>query len=81
MGGVTGDGIGVAPLVKQTVSLRTTFSHARRMPQRGQSFHSTGERGSGTGASVGGGEETTMEEESGHNTALTRRGLIVVLLS
>jgi len=78
---VIGAGAVVVPLVKQTVSLRTTLSHARRMPQRGQSFHSTGARGSGAGASVrvGGGAECS--EESGQNTALTRRGLIVALFS
>ena len=51
----------------------------RRMPQRGQSSHSTGIRGGGWGTASGAGE---MEEGSiGNNTALTRRGLSVVLLS
>ena len=66
------------------VWLRTTFSQVRRMPQRGQSFHSTGAEGSGALAvSEGsqGGEAPGGEEESGQSTALTRRGLMVVLLS
>ena len=40
-----GDGAGVAFQGKMTVSLRTTFSHSRRMRQRGQSFQSTEARG------------------------------------
>jgi hypothetical protein len=79
--GMTGDGEGRALLVKPTVSLRSSLSHARRMRQRGQSFHTTGARGSGWDVSEGVGEEAEREEASGHNTALTRRGLIVVLLS
>jgi len=71
---------GVVTLAKSTVSLRTTLSHARRMPQRGQSFHNTGARGSGAGALVHVGEQSEGEE-SGHNTALTRRGLLLELLS
>jgi hypothetical protein len=51
------------------------------MPQRDQSFHSIGARGSGAGAFVGVGEEVEREDSSGQNTALTRRGLIVALLS
>jgi hypothetical protein len=78
---VTGAGIVVVPQVRQTVSLRTTLSHARRMPQRGQSFHTTGARGNGGGASEHMGGEAEGEGSCGHNTALTRRGLIVVLLS
>src|SRR5207249_10719885 len=63
--------------VKLTVSLRTTFSHLRRMAHRGQSFQRTGARGgaAGTLAWVGG------EDSSGQSTALTRRGLIVLLFS
>ena len=57
------------------VWLRTTLSQVRRMPQRGQSFHNTGARGSGLGAFVRVGEASEREEESGHNTALTRRAL------
>lgn len=68
-------------LGKHMVSLRTTLSHPRRMLQRGQSFHCTVARGGGRGASTGGGEEVEGEEESGHSTALTRRGFIVALLS
>jgi hypothetical protein len=69
---VTGAGIVVVPLVRQTVSQRMTLSHARRMPQRGQSFHSTGARGSGGGASEYVGGEAEGEGSSGHNTALAR---------
>ena len=76
-----GEGSGWVSLVKHMVSLRTTLSHSRRMLQRGQSFHCTVARGGGRGASTGGGEEVEGEEESGHSTALTRRGLIVALLS
>jgi hypothetical protein len=73
---------GVARLsAKQTVWLRITLSHTRRMPQRGQSFHITGARGSGWDASEDMGEEAERGESSGRNTALTRRGLIVALLS
>lgn len=67
--------------VKLTVSLRTTFSHLRRMSHRGQSFQRTGARGGEAGASVRVGEKAEQEDSSGHNTALTRRGLIVSLLS
>ena len=77
----TGECLGVAELCKQTVSLRITFNHARRMRQRGQSFHNTGARGSGGGAFSRGGETSESAEESGHNTALTRRGLILEWLS
>jgi hypothetical protein len=66
------------------VWLRTTLSQVRRMPQRGQSFHSTGAEGSGARAvseGSGGGEASEGEEESGQSTALTRRGLMVMLLS
>ena len=77
---VTGDGADMVLKAKTTVSQRMTFNHSRRMRQRGQSRHRTGATGSGAGASVGVGEEEALEE-SGHNTALTRRGLIVVLLS
>src|SRR5437762_487337 len=49
-GVVTGACVGAEPLVKLTVSLRTTLSHARRMPQRGQSFQSIGARGSDGGS-------------------------------
>ena len=58
-----------------------TFSQTRQIRQRGQSFHTTGARGSGTCASSPGGEEAEGAASSGHNTALTRRGLIVALLS
>lgn len=77
----TGDGAGVAPKVKTTVSLRTTLSHFRRMRQRGQSFHNNGARGGSFNAFSSGGEEVETSEESGQNTALTRRGLMVVRLS
>ncbi len=51
------------------------------MPQRGQSRQSTGAGASGALTVSGGGEESKREEESGHSTALTRRGFRVVLLS
>ena len=63
------------------VWLRTTLSQVRRMPQRGQSRQSTGAESSEAEAVSGGGEESEGEVESGHSTALTRRGLIVLLLS
>jgi len=67
--------------VKLTISLRITFSHLRRMAQRGQSFQRTGARGAAAGASVCVEEQAGGEESSGQSTALTRRGLMVVLLS
>ncbi len=51
------------------------------MLQRGQSCQSTGARGDGGGPSEHVEEQVGGEESMGHNTALTRRGLIVVLLS
>ena len=81
VGGGTGEGSVRVELSIQTVWLRTTLSQARRMPQRGQSFHSTRARGSGAGAFSQGSEESEREAASGHTTALTRRGLSVVLLS
>ncbi len=81
VGGGTGEGSVQVELSSQTVWLRTPLSQARRMPQRGQSFHRTGARGSGAGAFSQGSEESEREAASGHNTALTRRGLSVVLLS
>ena len=74
-------GAGVAPLINRTVSLRMTLSHARRMRQRGQSFQSTGARGSASGGSSRGGEASERTDASGHNTALTRRGLTLELRS
>src|SRR5260370_574167 len=41
------------PQERVTVSLRITCSHCRRSRQRGQSLHSTGERGGGSGGSDG----------------------------
>jgi len=67
--------------VKLTVSLRTTFSHLRRMSHRGQSFQRTGARGDAAGTSAWAGGRSGGEDSSGHNTALTRRGLSVSLLS
>lgn len=75
-----GDG-GASGSVTSMVSLRTTFSHLRRMAHRGQSFQRTGVQGGAGGASVCAEGQSGDEESSGHNTALTRRGLIVVLLS
>ena len=52
------------------------------MPQRGQSFQSIGARGSDGGSLMWVGEPSEgVEEESGQITALTRRGLIVAVLS
>ena len=62
------------------VWLRTTLSQVRRMLRRGQSRQRTGAEASDA-LVVSGGEESEREEESGDNTALTRRGLSVVLLS
>src|SRR5579883_2230572 len=70
-----------APLVKRTVSLRMTLSQARRMPQRGQSFHSSAARGKAAGGSCRGGEASEGTDSRGHNTALTRRGLTLSLRS
>jgi hypothetical protein len=50
------------------------------MLHRGQSRQSTGARGSG-GPSEHMEEQVGGEESIGHNTALTRRGFSVVLLS
>jgi hypothetical protein len=63
------------------VWLRTTLIQVRRIPQRGQSRQGTGTEASDAPVVSGGGEASEREEESGHNTALTRRGLSVVLLS
>jgi hypothetical protein len=63
------------------VWLRTTLPPGPPEPQRGQSRHSTGTEGSGARAVSGGGEASESKEESGHSTALTRRGFRVVLLS
>lgn len=66
---------------RQIVWLRTTFSQVRRMPQRDQSRQNTEAEAHGELASAVGGDESEREEESGQSTALTRRGLSVVLLS
>ena len=63
------------------VWLRITLSQARRMPQRGQSFQSTGARGCGWDTVSGRIETGEGEGPSGQSTALTRRGLMAVLLS
>jgi hypothetical protein len=81
-GEMTGEGTEVAGFsVHHTAWLRITLSQARRMPQRGQSFHSTGARGRGWSTASGGEETGEGEEASGQSTTLTRRGLSVVLLS
>lgn len=49
--GGSGESTKVSPLVKPTVSLRSSLSHSLRMRQRGQSFHTIGARGSGWDAS------------------------------
>lgn len=76
-----GEGSGAVELSTRTVWLRILLSQARRMPQRGQSFQRTGARGSTSGTVRFGGEESERAALCGHSTALTRRGLRVVLLS
>ncbi len=76
-----GEASGEIAFATRTVWLRTTLSQERRMLQRGQSFHCTGVRGGGWDTASGGGEIEREEGSSGHNTALTRRGFCVVLLS
>jgi len=78
--GVTVDGAGMAAKAKMTVSRRMTLSHSRRMRQRGQSLYITGAKGSGEAMFSRGGE-AGRGEESGQNTALTRRGLTASQLS
>ena len=80
-GAFASDGESEEELSRRMVWLRTTLSQVRRMPQRGQSRQSTGAEGGRAGVGAGGGEEAEREEESGQSTALTRRGLSVVLLS
>ena len=68
-------------MVTSTVWERTTLSQVRRMWQRGQSLQSTGQQpvdGGGARTAV---EERTWVEEIGQNTALTRRGFFVSMLS
>ncbi|MBO0784099.1 MAG: hypothetical protein J2P37_35280 [Ktedonobacteraceae bacterium] len=55
------------------VWLRTTFSQVRRMPQCGQLRQSTGAEASDALVVSGDGKESERGDESGHNTALTRR--------
>ena len=78
----------MAPMVTETVSLRTTLSQVRRIWQRGQSLHRTGHTGRGSDGFSGGSDPfeagaavTASWEERGQNTALTRRGLVVERLS
>ena len=66
------------PQEKVTISRRISLSHCRRSRQRGQSLHTTGERGGGSGK---GGEQAESVSESGQNTALTRRGFRLERLS
>ena len=74
-------GSGEGPQKKETVSLRSTFTQVRRIRQRGQSLHNRGKSGGDSGASSRGKGETEGSVECGQNTALTRRGLRVELLS
>lgn len=78
--GPRGDESG-AELSRETVWLRITFSHVRRVLHRGQSRQKTGAEGGWAGVGSGSGEEVAWAEESGQSTALTRRGLSVVMLS
>ena len=64
----------------QMVWLWTTLSQVRRMRQRAQSYQGTDAEGSGVLAMSGGDEASEREALSDYNTALTRHGLIVVLL-
>jgi hypothetical protein len=73
--------VGGAPIVITTPSERTTFSQWRRMWQRGQSRQSTGQQGVDSGGARTDAEERTWLEEIGQNTALTRRGFFVSMLS
>jgi hypothetical protein len=57
------------------------LSSGKRINAKGQSRQSTGARGGGAGPSEHVEERVGVEELSGHNTALIRHGLIVVLLS
>lgn len=75
------DGESGEELSRHMVWLRITLSQARRMPQRGQSFQSTGARGCGWDTVSGRIETGEGEGPSGQSTALTRRGLMAVLLS
>jgi hypothetical protein len=68
-GNAMGERVGGGHPITSTVSLRMRASHARRMVQRGQSFHNTAVRGCGTGAGAQVGGETECEESSGHNTS------------
>ena len=68
-------------LSRQVVWLRIPLSQVRQMPQRGQSRQRTGAEANGALAVSGGGDESEREAPSGNSTALTRRGLNVVLLS
>lgn len=76
-----GEASGARKLSTRTVWLRTTLSQARRMPQRGQSFQRTGAEEALEALFASGGEASVREALGGHSTALTRRGLCVVLLS
>jgi hypothetical protein len=81
MGRGPGEGSGEVELSTRTVWLRTPFTQAPRMPQRGQSLQKTGAPGSREAVFSRAGEEAKREALSGQSTALTRRGLRVVLLS
>ena len=73
--------VGGAPIVITTFWERTTFSQVRRMWQRGQSLQSTGQQPVDVGGARTDVEERTWVEEIGQNTALTRRGFFVSMLS
>ena len=70
-----------AAIVITTFWERTTFSQVRRMWQRGQSLQSTGPQPVDVGGARTAVEERTWVEEIGQNTALTRRGFFVSMLS
>ncbi len=73
--------VGAAAIVITTFWERTTFSQVRRMWQRGQSRQSTGQQPVDAGGARTAVEERTWVEEIGQNTALTRRGFFVSMLS
>src|SRR5438128_641692 len=68
------------PVVSRTVCVRSKRSHRRRIWQRSQSPQSTGQTGGGATGCGGTAATTGALEERGQNTALTRRGLVVLLL-
>ena len=73
--------VGGAAIVITTFWERTTLSQVRRMWQRGQSRQRTGQQLMEGGGARTDAAEKTWVEEIGQNTALTRRGFFVSMLS